>query len=1024
MTRLPSLFRKILALAIPLLFLPIGSTYGQDAPNVSESSSSDKLIFDFESGDLSQDGWQIVMGENSKPIGSRETEFNSPSTAYEKSGKYYLTTLETSANARPTDDTICVIESPVFTITGSEITFCVGGGSRAEERVELVFLTETGDVESAQYVAHGADNEKLASVTWNVSDHQGRNAVVRVVDNAQGPWSHIRCDQFKVDGKLSPEGTTLRQEYIKAVKAAQIEKARQAQEAARSALPQAVLYVRRTQYRPDHHNTATIFQRGEINENSFVGNTSLVVWFTDTDETQTLLELPDGVVRDPSLSFDAKKVVFSFRKSREDDYHIGEMELDYSRPTIVLKANTTQDEISKLDGFKQLTFVSGASDIDPIYLPTGEIVFSSTREPKYCMCNRHIMCNLHKMNGDGTNIEQIGKSTLFEGHSALLSDGRIIYDRWEYVDRNFGDAQGVWVANPDGTKHEIFWGNNTASPGGVIDARPTPDDDSVFVCVLGSCHDRPWGAIALIDRRLGIDGRKPVLQTWPPETIDWVSSDPAPDPFLEAYKYDTFSRSPRKYEDPFPLEDGYILTSGQTGNKEEMGIYVLDPDGGSTLVHTDAPGCYDPQPIEPTDPPKTIAERGNANDPKGYFHVSNVYEGFGMDKVAKGAVKYLRVVESPEKRFWTSTYWEGSGTQAPGMAWDDFNNKRILGTVPVEEDGSVSFAVPAERFVYFQLLDKDQMLIQSMRSGIMVRPGETNACVGCHESRLDAPTSGTLAGAAETGKPHELTPWLGTPRLYSYLQEVQPVFDKYCTVCHDFTKEAGKTLILAGDRNAAFNASYWQLRTKGFVRVPGAGPHNTFEPYFWGSTQSKLAKIFTEGHPKPEIDAKRKELGVYVDKTTDPEAFLRVITWIDINAPYYPTFGSAYRDNPYGRSPLTSDETKRLETLTGEKGLVLTQNISFDRPELSPCLKRWNNANETDSPEYKEALALIQLGQARLSQQGRGEEEDFQPVAAVEIDQQKRYDYFQLRSKTIREAKSKGDKLNDLDVDQLIGSTW
>ena len=357
------------------------------------------------------------------------------------------------------------------------------------------------------------------------------------------------------------------------------------------------------------------------------------------------------------------------------------------------------------------------------------------------------------------------------------------------------------------------------------------------------------------------------------------------------------------------------------------------------------------------------------------------------------------------------------------MAWDDFNNKRILGTVPVEEDGSVSFAVPAEKFVYFQLLDENKMLIQSMRSGIMARPGETNACVGCHESRIDAPTSGTLAGAAESGTPQTLEPWFGEPRLFSYLEEVQPVFDKYCVSCHDYGKRAGEALVLAGDRNAAFNASYWQIRAKGLVRVPGAGPHNTLEPYAWGSTQSKLAKIFLEGHPKPEIDAKRKELGVYVDKSTDPEAFLRVVTWIDINGPYYPTYGSAYRDNPYGRSPLTNEETKRLEELTGQNGLTLAQNVLFDRPELIPCLNKWGDDGAT-SAEYKEALALIALGKSRLAKQGRGEEEDFEPVAAVEVDQEKRYEYFQLRAKVTRDAKQEGKKLNDLDLDKLVGSTW
>lgn len=171
------------------------------------------------------------------------------------------------------------------------------------------------------------------------------------------------------------------------------------------------------------------------------------------------------------------------RKSPEDFYHIYEMNLDGT-------------------GLKQLTSATGISDIDPIYLPDGSIVFTSTRQPKYCMCNRHIMGNLFRMNADGSNITQIGVSTLFEGHSTLLNDGRILYDRWEYVDRNFGDAQGLWTVNPDGTKHSIYYGNNTASPGGVIDGRQIPGTDLV-ACTFGSCHDRPWGAIAIIDRKKG-----------------------------------------------------------------------------------------------------------------------------------------------------------------------------------------------------------------------------------------------------------------------------------------------------------------------------------------------------------------------------------------------------------------------------------------------------------------------------------------------------------------------------------------
>ena len=111
----------------------------------------------------------------------------------------------------------------------------------------------------------------------------------------------------------------------------------------------------------------------------------------------------------------------------------------------------------------------------------------------------HIMANLHRMDGDGANIHQISKNTLFDGHPSLLPDGRVLYYRWEYVDRNFGDAQGLWTVNPDGTNHAVYWGNNTVSPAAVFDSRMIPGTDRV-ICIFGSCHDRPWGALAIINR--------------------------------------------------------------------------------------------------------------------------------------------------------------------------------------------------------------------------------------------------------------------------------------------------------------------------------------------------------------------------------------------------------------------------------------------------------------------------------------------------------------------------------------------
>ncbi len=165
---------------------------------------------------------------------------------------------------------------------------------------------------------------------------------------------------------------------------------------------QPLLFVVRKQYRPDHHNTATMFQNGEINTGSFQGGGALkTIDFGAGGKVETLLELSEGIVRDPEMSFDGKRVIVSLRDNRADDYHIHELDLDSHK-------------------LRQLTSGTGVSDIDPLYLPNGKILFTSTREPKYCMCNRHIMGNLFTMDANGESLEQIGHSTLHEGHASVL----------------------------------------------------------------------------------------------------------------------------------------------------------------------------------------------------------------------------------------------------------------------------------------------------------------------------------------------------------------------------------------------------------------------------------------------------------------------------------------------------------------------------------------------------------------------------------------------------------------------------
>ena len=719
-----------------------------------------------------------------------------------------------------------------------------------------------------------------------------------------------------------------------------------------------ILFVMRKQYRSDHHNTATLFQTGEINTNSFTGGSAVKVLEPVTGEVRTLLELPNGVVRDPEVSFSGDRIVFAMRKDIKDNYHIYEM-------------------ASHGTAIKQLTFAKDVTDIDPLYLADDHIAFSSTREPKFCMCNRHIMANLFRMDKDGANIHQIGKSTLFEGHGALLPDGRILYYRWEYIDRNFGDAQGLWTTNPDGTNHAVYWGNNTFSPGGVIDARPIPGTQKI-ICTFTSCHDRPWGALAIVDRRLGLDGPDPVLNMWPENARRLMARQGN-----QQYGFDNFKQVQPKYEDPYPLDDSFFLCSRMTGQAEQMGIYLIDVFGNEICLHKEDKdqGCFDPMPLGARPRPAQVPNRKDFQKGTGAVYVTNVYEGTHMEDVAPGAIKTLRVVESPEKRFWVpSAQWGGQGQENPAVAWHDFNNKRIIGTVPVEADGSVYFEMPADTWVYFQLLDDKGMMVQSMRSGMIVQSGETIGCVGCHDNRHKAPlVAQTHMPLAMRDKPRKLKDWYGPPRLFDYMAEVQPVFDKHCVTCHDYGKEGSEKLILAGDRTHTFNASYNELWRKKYIKAVGAGPETMMPAYGWGSHTSKMMKTLLAGHNDVKLDA---------------ESFDRLATWIDINGPYYGTYASAYPHNLSGRSPLTNKQVERLTELTGVPFFNLARHtsnrgpqVSFDRPELSPCLAGFKDKND---PKYVEALAIVTEGAHMLRRMPRADMEGF---VAWETDQKRQAKY-------------------------------
>jgi hypothetical protein len=1037
-----------------------------------------RVVFNFDSGGL--EGWRVVEGEFYKLVGDREFFVNHPTVKYNKQGRYYLATFE-HENGRTTGQKTGVIESPVFVLTGGQISLLVGGGSHDNTYVAL--STEDG---KEVFHARGKNTETFQRVDWDARQLLGKRVFLKAVDLHPGGWGYIALDDFSAEGRLDPEATRARdalreierrekvagtilseceplEQAIRdlvatfadrypqgAVFLARLERLRQRtgnptadnaeslltefedlRREALSANPlvrgRPILFVTRPQYINEHGTEATMYQTGEINTQYFRGGGAMkILDLAGGNRVTTVLKVPQGIARDPELHFDAARLVFSMRRTIDDDYHLYQMRVDGT-------------------GLEQLTFGRRISDVQPVYMPDGRIVFSSTREPKYIPCQRHLMANLFTMNGDGSNVRQLGHNTQFEGHASLTPDGRILYTRWEYVDKHYASAYGLWTMNPDGANPALYYGGYAWQPSAIVDARPIPNTDR-FVSIYTTVHNLPYGAMVVVDRRRGLDGLDPILRSWPADVTRYMAR------WSEVGRvggeFDSFMRLAVRYEDPYPLSDKYFLCSRSVGAAalrskpevppETMGLFLVDLFGNELLLHVEPPGCFDPMPVRPRPRPPAVPRRIDLAEENGTFYVYDVYAGPGMDRVPRGTVRSLRVVEAPPKRTyppraigdWTPAL-NVDGHHPVAVNWGHYNHKRILGAVPVEPDGSAHFTVPAGKFVYFQLLDERGMMVHSMRSGTSVQPGERVGCVGCHDAPLQAASgSGHRVPLAFRRPADAPKPWYGPPRNFSYTAEVQPVLDKHCVGCHDYGCEDAEALDLSGDLGPAFNVSYTALRSrspavwrpehasgvKPLISSIDAGPIAAVPPYSWGSHRSRLVDLLREGHEDVKLDA---------------ESFDRIVTWIDLNTPYYPSHASYYRTHTFGRCPLDHEQMARLGQLVSAapngqayrwsavnsytvaemSKLVMTLGspINFTRPEHSLCLKAFPDPTD---PARREALAIIRTGQEMLAAHPRLDMPGFQPCP---FDQQQ-FDY-QAHRQTVeqrnRQAILRGQRVYD-----------
>ncbi len=581
--------------------------------------------------------------------------------------------------------------------------------------------------------------------------------------------------------------------------------------------------------------------------------------------TEVLLDCPEGIVRDPCVSHDGKTLAFSMRRTShdgDDDFHLYRMDLEERRA-------------------RQITFGAGTADMEPEWLPGGELIFTSTRCVFSAPCWWSSVCNLYTCDGEGRYIRRLGAD---HGHTVfphLANDGRILYTRWEYSDRTAGYLHSLFVMNPDGTNQTEFYGNNSQFPAAILHGRSVPGSTKV-IAVAGAHHIDQRGKLMMIDRNVGTQAGVGVKLLAPERDY----------PYREGFGtggnvvHDTEGE---QFQYPYPLdEDNYVvcyspeggpvralkgIQDGKAGSPA-FGIYWMHRSGRRELL------IYDPVvssgqqvAIRPAGHAQPRASTVDERKTHGRFYVQNIYSGPGLEGVRPGTVKQIRVVGLDYRAKGTVALglhpWGGHQTAPCSINNGSYDVKHVLGTVDVEEDGSCYFECPARVPVYFQMLDERGRMVQNMRSWTTVLPGETFACVGCHEAKrrtyLDSrPVTAALARPPQKIKPFfapddepvqemdrfltasekRAREYLGTnapqamdvPRGFSYTREIQPIWDKHCIQCHAGGKNPDKKevpLSLLGDERPITNAEIygrakWRLTRRTYAESTKGNPGRSF----------------------------------------------------------------------------------------------------------------------------------------------------------------------------------------------------
>jgi hypothetical protein len=687
-----------------------------------------------------------------------------------------------------------------------------------------------------------------------------------------------------------------------------------------------LVFIKRKTFQSNHYYT------DYINGSRYFGGALCLLDLQTGKVTELAPSLKDGIFGLYDVSFDGGRIVFDWKKGPDEGFRIYEVGADGTGLRQITFPPPNEQELIRS---YRVGYHHGTDDMHPCYLADGGICFISTR------CQFGILCDapddftttvLYRMDGDGQHMEKLTNSSVSEAAPCAMSDGRILYTRWEYVDKGAVSVKCLWAIRPDGTCSSEVYGNDISLPPTMIHGREIPGHPNQYV-VLGTphCPQNRVGTVIRLDMQRDIRTREPMTYITPQVDIQ------AEGGFAHRFTSDgpwQHNNGGPLFAEPYPLSDKWFLVSHnpdkEYNDPTAYRLCLLTEQGRTVEIYRDPNiSCWQPQPLRARPRPPVLASPRDeklAAERLATAVVTDVY--VGLEDVPRGTIKYLRVLEQVPRPWAARRRWGGDeyDQQHSVITKDTHLGLKVQhGVVPVEEDGSAHFVVPADRNIILQALDADYMAVQTERTYINYRPGETRTCIGCHETPTEATPASFGRPVAALGRapsvpgpqPGEAS---GRRPLY-YAADVQPVLDKYCVKCHS-GKDPKAGLDLSGTMTALFSVSYESLlpeRRDGKGRRkfdlvgptigenhPKTGNVQYLPARSLGSHASVLVAMLSHGKVHLQ-DAKAAEIAerlakVHKDIAIPQPEMIRLTNWVDTNGQYYGSYygrrNLRYKDHP------------------------------------------------------------------------------------------------------------------------------